>query len=351
MPPTFVRPLSNTTRRIAVAARRRFSPSLVDACLRSRPPGGLLQQLVHAGALHPDDADRLAHKADATQRVHRLPKRAPLPDINRLAGQELAGVHLLHPLGSGGTGTVYAGRDKDQGLLAVKILNPRMARGKKTVRRFFREARALKMIDDPHIVRVIGAGRDRGLCYLLLEFVSRNTLRELVDRQGPLSPRVALRLICQVAIGLAAAHDWGVLHRDVKPNNILVLDETRAKLADFGNAQIDERTGKVVIGSVRYMSPEHCRDEELDPRSDIYALGATLHFALSGQPPFTGRTPAAVVQQHLHKAPKPLRKLRRSIPAALEAVVLRCLQKRRKNRYPTAESLRRTLTRILARLD
>ncbi len=344
------RAMSRHTRRLAILARGVVTPSVLDACLREREPGGLLDRLVHEGALDSRQARDLERRADTSQRLPVFKPLPPLPNIDALAGKELAGIRLLHKLGQGGTGTVYAGRTKDGQKVAVKILEPALAHRGPTRRRFFSEAQALIRIDDPRIVRVHWGGKDRNLYYLVLEYVSTETLEDLVRARARLEPDVALRLACQVALGLAAAHEEGIVHRDVKPRNILVLDESRAKLADFGNALVSEQTRRIVVGSVRFMAPEQCLDARIDHRCDIYSLGAVLHYALCGSPPFDGLKVMQIVQGHLSKPPPPLRSLRPELPAQLEALVLRCLAKEPQARFADASQLLHALTRTLGLL-
>ncbi len=344
------RPLSQNTRRIAIIARRLVAPSIVDAALRDREPGGLLEQLVERGALDPDQASRLAEKALNTQKVVRLETPAPVPEVDNLVGEELAGVRLLQRLGGGGTGAVYLGRDASGGQFAVKVLDPRLARQPEMLNRFFREARALTMIDEPTLVSVFGAGRDRGLCYIVLEYVPSENLQELIKRKGPMRAREALRLCCHVARGLTAAHEHGVLHRDVKPQNILVLRDGSVKLADFGNAQIQDHASGVLVGSVRYMAPEQCRNDECTVRTDVYGLGCSLYFALTGNPPFDGQTPSEIVSAHMRGSPPPLRAPGRRFPRELEKVVMRCLQRRPDDRFPNVSAARRALQTVMTRL-
>ncbi len=341
-------PMDRRTRRIALLARKMLGPSVVDACLRDLGGKSLLQCLLERGAITEAQAQQISAEALRTQKFQRLSDTS-LPRLQNLRGEVLAGVTIGPVLGTGGTGTVYKGTDKTGRTVAVKVLDPRLAKRTKTKRRFFREARALQMIDDPSLVRVYGAGQDRGLCYLILEYVSRRNLADLVDKR-PLTTRLAVRIGCQVAIGLEAAHDQGIVHRDVKPRNILVLANDEAKLADFGNAQVHQRTSRVVVGSVRYIAPEQLQDGPIDHRADLYSLGAVLFYSLTGRPPFEGETVVKVVRQHLSAPPPRLRSVLPAAPEELDGIVDRCLQKEPAQRFQSAKELRRALTACLAEL-
>jgi hypothetical protein len=255
---------------------------------------------------------------------------------------------LEREIGSGGMSTVFLGRDEvlDRPV-AIKLLKPGF--GETDIgARFRREGRTAARLSHPNIVQVYDAGEGeldgRETSYIVMEYVPGGDLKDLIDRQGTLSGG-DLAALSGVAAGLAHAHERGVIHRDIKPHNILLDENGRPKLADFGiaralDATYATRTGSY-LGTALYSSPEQLRGEGVTPKSDIYSLGVTLYHAATGQTPFTG-APIEVASQHVSREPTPLRQLNDAVSPSLEALILDCLKKDPDSR-PAADEVRRGL--------
>ena len=220
--------------------------------------------------------------------------------------------------------------------------------------RFQIEAQAAARLNHPHIVAIHDVGDDRGRPYLAMDLVEGRSLKELIDADGPLDQDDAARIAEEMAEALSYAHSRSILHRDIKPHNILIDGQGRALLTDFGLAkQIDRaeqgltQTGQI-MGTPAYMPPEQADGDlaRIDRRADIYALGATLYHALTGQPPFAGQTAMQIVFKVLHTEVAPPRKLRPELDLDLETICLKCLQKEPEERYGSAEELAEDLTRF-----
>lgn len=254
-------------------------------------------------------------------------------------------------IGAGGMATVYrATRLLIGDSVAVKILHQDQLHDRQAPERFRREAQAAARLKHPNAVSIYDFGvSNDGMVYLVMELVDGESLRHLLKEHGPLLPSAAAEIIIQVCAALDDAHRQQVVHRDIKPDNIIVfMTETgpRVKVLDFGIARLRDMTtvGNLtqtgsVMGTPHYMSPEQCLGEELDGRSDIYSLGIVLYEMLSGVVPFNSPTAMAVVVQHVNTVPASLRILNVSVPPAVEAVVMRALEKRREARQQTAAAL------------
>jgi tRNA A-37 threonylcarbamoyl transferase component Bud32 len=252
---------------------------------------------------------------------------------------------LEREIGSGGMSRVFLGRDEIlERPIAVKILNPDL--GQTDIgTRFRREGRTAAKLSHPNIVQVYDAGQGkfegRETSYIVMEYVSGGDLKDLIDERGVLSGGDLARL-SGVAAGLAHAHERGVIHRDIKPHNILITGSGDVKVTDFGvaralDATYATRTGSY-LGTALYSSPEQLRGEEVTPKSDVYSLGVTLYHAATGDPPFAG-TPIEVASQHVSKEPTPPRRLNDAMSASLDALILGCLKKDPDSR-PTADEVR-----------
>lgn len=267
-----------------------------------------------------------------------------------MIGRTIANLEILELVGLGGAGEVYRALDLSRKReVALKILSERAEPD--MVLRFVREAQALAMLRHPHIVEVYGSGVDQGLRYIVMELMPGATLRERLQK-GPLPWREAAAVARQVASALGHAHAQGVIHRDVKPGNVMFGAEGGAKLADFGLAHLDDasamtRTG-TVMGTVLYLSPEQAVGRPVDARSDLYALGAVLYEMVTGQPPFPGPTAVSIIYKHLNEQPPRLREADASLPPALDAIVERLLHKDPERRFQSAEELVAALDRLLS---
>jgi len=276
-------------------------------------------------------------------------------DVSVHAGRTLGGRYTLRRLiAKGGMAEVWEGEDAVLGrAVAVKVLYPHLAHDASFSERFRLEAIAAARLAHPNVVATYDTGIDDGLAFIVMELVEGHTLRhELAD--GPLPPALAVDIAAQVADALDYAHGAGVVHRDVKPANILLRPDGQAKVADFGIAKAvlgDEpardltRTG-TIIGTAKYLSPEQVDGRPLDGRSDVYALGVVLYEMLCGQPPFTGDTEMAIGVQHLSARPASPRSVRPDVPPALEAIVMRALEKAPADRFPSATAMRAALLQV-----
>ena len=254
---------------------------------------------------------------------------------------------LLDVLGRGGMGVVYRAADRvlDR-TVAVKVLAGERAEEPTFVTRFEREARAAAALSHPNIVAVYDSGRDGQARFIVMECVSGTNLAQLVRRCGPLPAEQAVNIARQVAGALAAAHRAGIIHRDIKPANVMVDEAGTVKVLDFGIARATGSTTltqAAILGSAPYIAPEVTRGQRADERSDIYSLGCVLYETLTGQPPFTGELPAAIMHQHNTATPRAPRQLNRSVPAGLDALVMHMLAKRPGDRPQRAAQLTEAL--------
>ncbi|MFB3739284.1 MAG: Stk1 family PASTA domain-containing Ser/Thr kinase, partial [Candidatus Velamenicoccus archaeovorus] len=255
-------------------------------------------------------------------------------------------------LGRGGMAKVFKGTDQVLGRpVAIKVLSPHFAEDLNFVARFRREAQAAARLNHPNLVGVYDTGSDDGVHYIVMEYVDAKTLADYLAGGGRIMPDRAIELAEAVCRALSVAHTHGVIHRDVKPANIMVTPRGEVKVTDFGIARMTEGGDTVaqtaaVLGTASYLSPEQARGEPVDPRTDIYSLGVVLYEMVTGQPPFSGDTPVAVASKHVLEQPKPPSKLNADVPPALDAVIMKALAKNRANRYQTAEEMRQDLERV-----
>ncbi len=253
-------------------------------------------------------------------------------------------------LGAGGFAVVFLVRDVHlKRKLAVKVLSPDLIASHSVLERFRREAETVAQLSHPHIVPLHFIGQKDDLVYLVMEAIDGGSLAERLQREQQLPIEDAARIFGEVASALAHAHKRGVIHRDIKPQNVLLDAESgRALVTDFGIARTAEggsltATG-MVVGTPAYLSPEQVTGEASDHRADIYALGAMMYEMLAGQPPFTGPTPTAVLMKRLGGPPEPLRSIRRDVPPALEELVDACLATDPNERIQNAADIARALT-------
>lgn len=262
--------------------------------------------------------------------------------------------HLRRQLARGGMATVWEAEDRVLGRrVAVKVLHPHLARDPSFRERFRREGVAVARLTHPAVVAVYDTGADDELVYLVMELVEGRTLRDLLDERGPLDLATAVHLVTEVADGLASAHDRGIVHRDVKPGNVLMMPDGRAKITDFGIArggagsgsELDEDLTEVgtFVGTAKYVAPEQVEGGPVGPRTDVYALGLVLYEAICGRPAFDEEGDLATAVARTRRAPLAPRQLRVDIPRELEAVTMRALARDPDDRYPSARELRAAL--------
>ena len=263
---------------------------------------------------------------------------------------------LHRKLARGGMADVYLARDLllDRPV-AVKVLFAEYAKDTTFVERFRREARAAANLNHPNIVAIYDWGQQYGTYFIVMEYVEGRTLSEIIRSEGPLHPNRSAEITADVAAALAFAHRNGVVHRDIKPGNILITSTGQVKVADFGIAQAltAEATQAnltqvgAVMGTATYFSPEQAQGKPADPRSDLYSLGCVLYEMLTSRPPFNGDSPVAIAYMHVQKDPVAPGEVAAGVPDALEAIDLKLLAKSPSDRYPSAEDLRTDLRRFL----
>src|SRR3712207_5744052 len=251
-------------------------------------------------------------------------------------------------LGYGGMSEVHRGLDTRLGRdVAIKVLRADLARDPQFQMRFRREAQNSAALNHPAIVAVYDTGETQTeygpLPYIVMEFVDGRTLRDIVKTQGPLSGKRAMEVMADVSAALDFSHRHGIVHRDVKPANVMITRSGAVKVMDFGIAravhdgQAAVTQTAAVIGTAQYLSPEQARGESVDARSDVYAAGCVLFELLTGEPPFTGDSPVAVAYQHVREDPKAPSSLNPEVSPALDAIVLKALSKNPANRYQSAD--------------
>lgn len=248
---------------------------------------------------------------------------------------------LQEPLGSGGMASVYRGTDRILGrTVAVKVLDRSLSRDPEFVERFRREARVAAGLSHPGTVAIFDTGEDEGRRFIVMELVEGETLADLLAREAPLEPGRAAALGAEILDALAAAHHRGLVHRDVKPGNVLLTREGEPKVADFGIARAAAAetltVGSKVLGTAAYLAPEQAQAHRVDARCDLYAMGCVLFEMLTGSPPFRGENAISVATKHIHEDPPPLPA---SVPPALAAVVMRALEKAPDDRFPNAGAM------------
>ena len=263
-------------------------------------------------------------------------------------GRVLAGRYeLRRVIGRGGMAEVHAAYDHTLGReVAIKLLLERFREDETFTRRFQDEARHVARLNHPNLVAVYDTGADQGQPYIVMELVEGRSLQQAIAAGGLTEDR-ALEVVADVCSALSYAHERGLIHRDIKPGNILLADDGSVKVTDFGIARaVDNETvtrTAAVLGTAAYLSPEQAQGREIDPRSDLYSLGVVLYESLTGQQPFAGDSPVTVAYQHVQEQPRPPRELDPSISPAAEAIAMRALAKNPVNRYQSAGEMRTDL--------
>ena len=260
-------------------------------------------------------------------------------------------------VGTGGMAVVYRAFDKKKNrIVAIKVLRPEYESDEEFVRRFSREAEAASKVFHENIVNLLDVGTDGDMRYIVMEYVDGQTLKDLIRQRGTIHPDTAIRMTIRILAAVDHAHRNGIVHRDIKPQNILVDNQGRVKVADFGIARlkaaqttrIDDGTGTSALGSVHYFSPEQARGEVADEKSDLYSVGVVMYEMLTGQVPFDGETSVSVALKHVNEAPKSMREHQEGISVALDEVVMRALCKDATKRYQTAAEMAADLRKAIS---
>jgi serine/threonine protein kinase len=327
-------------------------PVSVDDFLRTVLKSGLLsretlqQELRDLPLDQRHDPEALADHLVAKGKLSRFQAGKLLRGMG--VGLVLGPFHVMAPLGRGGMGTVYLARDsRSEAMVALKVLPPKRAREEeRLLARFRREMDMCRRVAHPHIAWTCDVGVCQGVYYIALEYIPGKNLFQLVTENGPLEvPRVA-RLFAEVAAALDHAHNQGLIHRDLKPSNIMITPHDHAKLLDLGLALVQgeapcEREvigGEgYVVGTMDYIAPEQAENAaRVDPRSDIYSLGCTLYFAVTGQPPFPGGTPLEKIQRHRNDEPTAIPQLNPAVPPGFIGLIRKMMSKNADQRFTTA---------------
>ena len=276
-----------------------------------------------------------------------------------MIGRIISGRYVIQAIvGTGGMAVVYRAFDKKKNrIVAIKVLRPEYESDEEFVRRFSREAEAASKVSHENIVNMLDVGTDGDLRYIVMEYVDGQTLKDMIRQQGYIDPDTAIRMTIRILAAVDHAHRNGIVHRDIKPQNILVDANGRVKVADFGIARLkaaqttridSDGQGVSALGSVHYFSPEQARGEVADEKSDLYSVGVVMYEMLTGMVPFDGETSVSVALKHVHEAPKSMREHREDISKALDEVVMRALCKDSTKRYQSAAEmaadLRKTIT-------
>jgi serine/threonine protein kinase len=263
---------------------------------------------------------------------------------------------LIELIGEGGMALVYKA---ECSLLcrtvAIKVLRPQYANDAEFVERFRREARSAASLSHPNVVNIYDVGQEDGIDYIVMEYIPGENLKNIIKKEAPFSIRKALDYTRQIAEALNHAHQRNIVHRDIKPHNILVTPEGQLKVTDFGiaraiSASSFTQTG-IVVGSVQYSSPEQVKGGLVGPQSDLYSLGCVFYELLTGMVPFSGDTSISIAMQHLHEKTTPVKELRPDVPAALEHILEKAMAKDLTERYPSASAMLRDIVNAQSKLN
>jgi eukaryotic-like serine/threonine-protein kinase len=257
---------------------------------------------------------------------------------------------ILKRIGSGGMADVYLAEDEVLGRrVAIKILNERHAGDDQFIERFRREAQSAASLSHPNVVAIYDRGEAEGTYYIAMELLDGRNIKELIVARGPAPPRIVVEYARQILAALAYSHRHGIVHRDIKPHNVVVDGDGRVKVTDFGiarGASTQMTEAGSIVGTAQYLSPEQARGEAVDARSDLYSLGVVMYELLTGSVPFTGESPVEIAMKHLSATPPPPSERRPGIPEELDLVVMRALAKDPADRYQSAEEMDADLERI-----
>ena len=257
-------------------------------------------------------------------------------------GKKLDGRYeLLELIGVGGMADIYKARDiTEDRVVAVKILKTEFAASEDFMRRFRNESKAIALLSHPNIVKIYDVGFTEKLQFIVMEYIDGINLSEYISKQGVLKWKDVVHFTMQILKALQHAHDRGIVHRDIKPQNVMLLADGTIKVMDFGIARFNRETDKTMsekaIGSVHYISPEQARGDVTDERSDIYSIGIMMYEMLTGKKPFDGDSPVAIALMHMQSNAKKMSDINNSIPEGLEEITEKAMQKEPSKRYQTA---------------
>ncbi|MDR1123297.1 MAG: serine/threonine protein kinase, partial [Elusimicrobiota bacterium] len=295
----------------------------------------------------PEENKETAPADAAPQGQQEAPQPAPQSAIKTnpelaLIGQEISGCVILEKISSGGMGTVFKARHKAlDRIVCVKILSPALADDKKAVGLFLTEARAIAEIDHPNIVFVYNVGREKGFYFIVMSFIDGESLSSIVRKKPNLPVSFIIDTFIGVLRGLEAAHQKGIIHRDIKPSNILINKKLEPKIVDFGIAKkMDKDKGCTktteLAGTAYFLSPEQALGRPIDTRADLYSVGASLFYVLTGRYPFTGKNSMEIIQKHINEPVPDVSQYRRGLPSWIPAAVSKLMSKNPKDRFQTA---------------
>ena len=264
--------------------------------------------------------------------------------MDKYIGRLLDGRYeILEEIGRGGMAVVYRARcHRLNRYVAVKILKEELSRDEDFRRRFYAESQAVAMLSHPNIVAVYDVNHSNDIDYIVMELIDGLTLKQYMQQRGALSWREALHFATQIAKALEHAHSRGIIHRDIKPHNIMILKDGSVKVADFGIARLNSAQNTLTreaLGSVHYISPEQAKGAQVDARSDLYSLGVVMYEMLTGKPPYDGESPVAIAIQHINATPVPPRQLNPSIPLGLQQITLHAMCSDLSARYASATAM------------
>ena len=269
--------------------------------------------------------------------------------MDSFIGLKLDGRYEITELiGVGGMANVYRGRDiMENRVVAVKILKSEYSENEEFVRRFRNESKAIAVLSHPNIVKIYDVGYENNMQYIVMEYIDGITLKEYIERQGKLKWRDCVHFTIQILRALQLAHDRGIVHRDIKPQNVMLLSDGSIKVMDFGIArfsrEVENNANEKTMGSVHYVSPEQAGGQRTDERSDIYSVGVMMYEMLTGTKPFNGDTPVAVALKHMHDAPVPPTDIAPEIYPGLEEIILHAMEKDPMKRYQSASGMIRDI--------
>lgn len=271
-----------------------------------------------------------------------------------LVGTEISGCEILNKVAEGGMGAVYKARHKALNrIVCVKILSPGLANDKKAVELFLTEARAIAELDHPNIVNVYNVGKEKGYYFIVMSYIEGQTLSMMLKKNKVLPIGVVLDLFEGVLLGLDAAHDKGIIHRDIKPSNIIVTPQGQAKLLDFGIAKkMDKEKGSTktteLAGTAYFIAPEQALGRDLDTRADLYSIGASLYYVVTGQFPYNGKNTIDIIQKHINDPIPDPAKIRKDIPGWLSLAIQKLMSKNPDHRFQTAKETHDHLKKMRA---